>query len=329
VVGRVVEVGGEVRRVERGQRVVLDPVIGCQVRGYAAGTWCSSCVAGHPNTCGNAGETGPVNVGSEPLSRGSTMGYNRSLPGGWGEQLIAHEAHLFPVDDAVPDHAAVLIEPLAIGMHAALGTEAGPGPILVIGSGPIALGTVWALRASGYQGELIAQTKRQNEARLAQLFGASSVVTPGDAARDALIETGAQAYMPIVGKEVYAGGGFPVVFDCVGSAQSLDQALRFAAARGRIIVLGNMGKARGLDLTPLWHNELDVKGYLCYGRERFRGAERHTFEITHDLLLETRTPVQEMVTHVFPLGQFRDALATAFQRKRTGSVKVALDPKAR
>jgi threonine dehydrogenase-like Zn-dependent dehydrogenase len=327
VVGRVVEVGADVRRVERGQRVVLDPVIGCQVRGYASDSWCASCAEGLPNTCGNAGETGPLDVGAEPLARGSTVGYNRSLPGGWGEQLIAHEAHLYPVADEIPDHAAVLIEPLAIGMHAALGTDPGRGPVFVIGSGPIALGTVWALRAAGYVGELIAQTKRPHEARLAKLFGASGVVTPGDEARDALVQTGAQAYMPIVGKEVYAGGGFPVVFDCVGSAGSLDQSLRFASARGRIVVLGNMGKARGLDLTPLWHNELDVKGFLCYGRERFRGAERHTFEVTHDLLLETGTPVQEMVTHVFPLSQYRDALGTAFQRRRTGSVKVVLDPK--
>src|SRR5688572_17277929 len=209
VLARVVEVGKDVRRVERGQRVTVDPVISCLVRGHAPEAWCASCAEGLHNTCGNAGDDGPLMVGEEPLSRGTTIGYNRSLPGGWADQMIAHESQLFPVDDHLDDKTAALMEPLAIGMHAALRTPDVRGPVLVIGSGPIALGTIWALRATGYPGELLAQTKRSHEARLAERFGASGVVTPGDDARDALVRTGAQAYMPIVGAEVYAGGGFP------------------------------------------------------------------------------------------------------------------------
>jgi L-iditol 2-dehydrogenase len=329
ILARVLEVGPEVRRVERGQRVAVDPVLSCEVRGYAPAAACRSCAGGAPNTCENAAEPGPGLIDGEPIAPGLTMGFHRSLPGGWGEQIVAHEAHLFPVDDALEDHAAALIEPLAIGMHAALGSPPrGEGPVLVIGSGPIALGAIWALRATGHAGELLAQTKRPHEARLARQLGASGVVTPGDAARDALIETGASAYMPLVGPEVYAGGGFPLIYDCVGSAQSLDQALRFAAPRGRIVVLGCAAKIPKLDLTFLWNRELDVKGYVCYGTERFRGAARHTFEVTQELLLETGAPVQEMVTHVFPLRQYRDALATAFNRAKSGSVKVLLDPTA-
>lgn len=327
ILARVLEVGTQVRRVELGQRVVVDPVVSCEVRGIPAEAWCRSCGEGRPGTCENAGEAGPLRVNGEPLARGLSVGFHRSLPGGWGEQMIAHESQLFPVDDALEDHAAVLIEPLAIGVHAALGSPPdGADPVLVIGSGPIALGTVWALRATGYGGELLAQTKRDHEARLARRLGASAVVEPGDAAREALIATGAQAYMPIVGPEVYSGGGFPLVFDCVGSRQSLDQALRYVAARGRIVVLGCAAQVPRLDLTFLWARELDLKGYVMYGRERFRGAERHTFEITQDLLLETRAPVQDLITHVYPLAEYRDALGAALNRRRSGSVKVLLDP---
>jgi hypothetical protein len=35
----------------------------------------------------------------------------------------------------------------------------------------------------------------------------------------------------MIGPEVFAGGGFPLVFDCVGGKDSLDQALRFVAPR--------------------------------------------------------------------------------------------------
>ena len=329
ILARVMEVGAEVSRVEVGQRVVVDPMISCEVRGRPPEGWCRSCREGRHCTCESAGEVGPATVDGVPLAPGLTIGFHRSLPGGWGEQLVAHEHHLFPVDDALEDHAAVLIEPLAIGVHAALGSPPGDaGPVLVIGSGPIALGALWALRATGYQGELLAQTKRAHEARLAERLGASGVLTPGEGARDALIGTGARAYMPIVGPEVYAGGGFPFVFDCVGSAESLGQALRFASPRGRIVVLGCAAKLP-LDLTFLWARELDVKGYVGYGAESFRGQPRHTFEVTQELLLETQAPVREMVTHVYPLSQYRDALATALDRKRTGSMKVLFDPKAR
>jgi L-iditol 2-dehydrogenase len=258
-----------------------------------------------------------------------TIGYHRSLPGGWGERMIAHESQLFPVADEMSDNAAALIEPLAVGMHAALRSRPFPdGPVLVLGSGPIALGVVWALRAAGYAGELVAQMKRAHEADLARSFGATSVVSPGDEARDVLVGTGAQAYMPIVGDEVYAGGGFPLVFDCVGSGETIKQALRYASVRGRIVLLGCAAEIRKLDLTFVWANELEIKGFQCYGDEAWRGKIEHTFQITHDMILETGAPVQDMVTHVFPLSQYRNALSTAANRGKTGSVKVLLDPQA-
>jgi threonine dehydrogenase-like Zn-dependent dehydrogenase len=241
--------------------------------------------------------------------------------------MIAHESQLFPVDEAISDRTAVLIEPLAVGMHAALRSRPFPaGPVLVLGSGPIALGVVWALRAAGYEGELVAQMKRPHEAALARTFGATEVVSPGDEARDALVETGAQAYMPIVGDEVYAGGGFPLIFDCVGSGETIKQGLRYASVRGTIVLLGCAAEIPKLDLTFVWANELTVRGFQCYGDEEWRGKIEHTFQITHDMLIETGVPLGEMVTHVFPLGQYRNALSTAANRRKTGSVKVLLDP---
>ena len=249
------------------------------------------------------------------------------MPGGGGERMIAHERQLFVVDDAMSDRTAVLIEPLAVGMHAALRSRPfGDGPILVLGSGPIALGVIWALRAAGYQGELVAQIKREHEAKIARSLGASTVVSPGDEVRDALIKTGAQAFMPIIGDEVYAGGGYPLIFDCVGSAQTIKQSLRYASLRGRIVLLGCAAEIPKLDLTFVWARELEIKGFQCYGDEAWRGGTEHTFQITHDMLLETGAPVENMVTHVYPLSQYRDALSTATNRRRTRSVKVLLDP---
>lgn len=328
ILGRVVEVGSGVTDLQPGRRVVVDPMISCTVRGYPATGACPSCAEGQASTCERSGDEGETTVGGRRMRRGITIGYHADLPGGWGERMIAHRSQLFPVDDALEDRTAVLIEPLAVGMHAVLRERPwGEGPVLVIGSGPIALGTIWALRAAGYAGELVAQIKRGHEADLARRLGASRLVQPGDQARQALVETGAQAYMPIVGPEVFAGGGFPLIFDCVGSGATLAQALGFAPPRGRIVILGCAARIPRLDLTFLWARELRVKGYVGYGREDWDGGAAHTFQVTHDLLLRTGAPVADMVRDVFPLSQVREALSTAANRRKTGSVKVLLDPR--
>lgn len=328
ILAEVEETGSGVTDLPAGTRVTVDPMISCTVRGWDQEHACPSCRAGLHSTCENAGEEGPLQVDGTPFAPGLTQGYHRSLPGGWADRILAHRSQLFAVDDALEDHAAALVEPLAVGVHAVL--NAGPRdpsePVLVLGSGPIALGTVWALRATGFTGEVYAQTKRSHEAKLARLMGASQVISPGDQAREALIGTGAQAYMPLVGEEVYSGGGFPLIYDCVGSKQTLTQALRYASPRGRIVMLGCAAQIPKLDLTFIWARELQVRGFVGYGEESFRGRRAHTFQITHDLLLETGTPVQEMVTHVYPLQQYREALGAAANRRSSGSVKVLLDP---
>lgn len=327
ILARVTEVGPEVRSVQAGRRVAVDPMISCEVRGRRPSAWCRSCLAGRHSTCEEAGEAGPLEVAGEPMAPGLTQGYHRSLPGGWSEEIIAHESQLFPVPDSLDDRVGVLVEPLAVGMHAVLNAPPRRGePVLVIGSGPIALGTVWALRASGFEGEIVAQTKRKHEARLARRLGASEVVRPGDEARDALIGTGAAAYMPLVGDEVYSGGGFPLVYDCVGSARSIATSLRFAAPRGRIVLLGCAAELRRLDLTFLWARELEVRGFVGYGFETFRGRRIHTFGVTTELLRESGEGIGDLVTHVFPLEQYREAIGVAANRAGTGSVKVLLAP---
>jgi threonine dehydrogenase-like Zn-dependent dehydrogenase len=327
IMGRVKSVGTNVSKMSQGQRVTVDPMISCTTRGYPPEDPCSSCSEGLHCTCERAGEDGVTLIGDEPLSRGLTIGYHRDLPGGWGQTVLAHESQVFPVDDALSDNAAVLLEPLSIALHAVLRTPPeGEEPAFVIGSGTIALATIWALRATGFQGPILAQAKREHEQKLARTLGATDVVAPGFEARDALIDTGASAYMPVVGPEVFSGGGFPLIYDCVGNQGSLAQSLGFASPRGRIVVIGCVAEFKKLDLTFVWARELRIRGAVGYGLETWRGERRHTFEIAHDLLLETGAPVQDMVTHAYPLDQYRDALRAAANHRKSGAVKVVLQP---
>ena len=72
--------------------------------------------------------------------------------------------------------------------------------------------------------------------------------------------------------------------------------------------------------------ELEIKGFVGYGRERWRGETKHTFEITHALMQETGAPLEDLVTHVSPLEQYQDALRAAANHRRSGAVKVVLKP---
>ncbi len=328
ILGRVTEVGSGVDPSLVGRRVVVDPMIHCDVRGHPEAGWCPSCRAGLHGTCEMAGEDGEIEIDGHSLRPGGIVGYHGDLPGGWGQEMLAHQRQLFAVPEELDDRVAVLIEPMSIGVHAVLRSRAlqSKGPILVIGSGTIAFSAIWALRTLGYEGKIVAQVKRAHEVALARKLGADVTVSPGDEARSALIDTGARAYMPMVGGEVYAGGGYDMVFDCVGSPSSLTQSLRSTAARGEIVLLGCAGQVPKLDLTFLWAKELNLQGYVVYGAEAWEGRNLHTFDITMERMVADGEGLLDLVTHVFPLEQYRDALRAAYNHRESKAIKVALKP---
>ena len=96
VVAVVAEAGAEAG-VTAGQRVVLDPIISCAVRGLEP---CPGCRDGTPALCRRAAEG--------DLSPGMLIGFCRDLPGGWSEGMLAHASQLHPVPERLSDEAAAL-----------------------------------------------------------------------------------------------------------------------------------------------------------------------------------------------------------------------------
>lgn len=327
IVAEVEKVGPEVKNVEVGHRVIVDPFISCRVRGFSDKDICPACASGQSGYCHRGAEKGLTIIGGRRISKGLTIGYHADLPGGWGETMLAHESQLYPVDQDLNDKQAVLIEPLSIALRAVLRMRSFlRDPVLVIGSGPIALGTVWALRALGYEGKLLAQTKRSNEGRLALLLGATASVKPGQHARNVLLDSGATAHKPLIGSEIFTGGGFPIIFDCVGSAESIDQSLRFAGDRGHVVMLGCAGSVRNLDLSFLWSRELTVHGFVGYGTEIFEGEDLHTFEITQKFMKKSLDILSLVVTHEFSLEDYQKAINTTRNKAQTGAIKAIFRP---
>ncbi len=314
----VVEEAGESAGVAAGQRVVLDPIISCAVRGLDP---CPGCLDGTPALCRRAAEG--------KLSPGMLIGFCRDLPGAWSDGMLAHASQLHPVPDEMSDETAALVEPLACGLRAVLAQQPMDGErALVIGGGAIGLGTLAALRMVVPATETTIVVRHPRQAELASGLGAHHVVMDrhGDGARRAAIEVaGAREHRGLGGAPTLTGG-FELVYECAGNAASLDAALRVTVPRGHLALIGTVSQVSGLDLTLAWARELRIIGNYVYGREASVPGKPHTF--THLLRLlsaEGAPKVDGLVTHRFRLREWRQALHTAMGRGRAASVKVVFD----
>jgi len=317
----VVEEAGALAGVEKGQRVVLDPIISCAVRGLDP---CAGCRDGAPALCRRAAEG--------ELSPGMLIGFCRDLPGAWSEGMLAHASQLYPVPERLSDEAAALAEPLACGLHAVLAQPPADGErALVVGGGAIGLGTLAALRMVAPGADTTIVVRHPHQAELAERLGANHVVIDrhGDGPRRAAVElAGAREHRALVGGATLTGG-FEVVYECVGNAASLDAALRVTAPRGRLGLIGSVGHVEGLDLTLAWARELRITGNYVYGREASVAGQPHTIAHLLRLLAADGAPeVDALVTHRFRLGEWREALRTAMARGQRAAVKVVFDHRA-
>ena len=168
-----------------------------------------------------------------------------------------------PVPDNVSDENAVLVEPFAVALHAVLRNRPkDDDTALIIGSGVVGLCTVAALRAIGSKARIIITARHPFQQEMAKRLGADIVVAPERGAafyRQIAELTGASVLKPIVGKEVVSGGA-EIVYECVGSSRTVDDALRLTAPSGTMVLVGLAGAPSGVDWTPIWLTEVAIRG---------------------------------------------------------------------
>lgn len=303
--------------LREGDRVVVDPFLSCAIRGADD---CARCAAGAYATCLRAG-TGP--------RKGVMLGACGSLPGGFCDRMVAHAAQLFRVPDSVSDTRAVLVEPLTVAVHALLHNPPAPGArVLVVGGGPIALAAVWALAELFPSAHVTALSLEDYQLALAERLGAHHTLRP-EGREDVLVrlaaETGSALLKPVLGRP-WLAGGYDLVVDCVGSARSVDDALRATRPGGTVLLVGCAGEIPRLDLSFVWAKELRLVGTLAYGHATLPGADaaRRSFDITLELLQGTARPVEALVTHRLPLEAYGQALELSLDRRAHRSVKAVL-----
>lgn len=258
-----VEAAGAGAEAAPGSVVAVFPPVGC-------GT-CHNCRAGYPHIC-------------------STMTFiGGQHQGGLSELVPVPVANVVAMTDGVPENRRVLVEPLAVGVHAAnRGAVVAGEQALVIGAGPIGLFTALALRHLGAAGVLLADVADERLA-LARALGAGDTVnSAGVSLRDYVRDT-------------IRPDGVDVAFDCAGLNTTAAEALAATRKGGRAVLVGLMKGEMPVDGVLLQRGERSLIGVQQYTRAEFRSAMA--------ILAEGALPAEHELTRIYPLDDVEVAFA--------------------
>ena len=307
VVGVIAEAGPGVSRVRVGDRVIMD-VDGRNCISQEIDPPCPQCRLGNLVLCENS------SVGRGPEGVG----------GGWSDSYTAHESAVYPAPSDIDDDHATLVEPLSVGLHAALRRPPGPGQkVLVLGSGTIGLCTLQSVRAVAPTSHITAVARHPQQVSLALRFGADEVVTGRDIYTATTRITGAKLYRGMFGNRMLLGG-FDLIYDCVGSDRTIRDSLRCARAGGAVVVVGISLRPLKVDLSPIWSQEVELVGSMSHGHDMWQGADRHDYDLVIEFLRAGKLTSAGFITHRFPLDRWREAVDAA-KDKRSGAIKVVID----
>jgi threonine dehydrogenase-like Zn-dependent dehydrogenase len=155
---------------------------------------------------------------------------------------------------------------------------------------------------------------------MARRLGADEVITEGDVYEQVAQVTGGRLYSGLLGNKMLLGG-YDVVYDIVGTGQTIKDGLRWARAGGTVVVVGISPTIIKTDLSPLWHQEVNLMGSIVHGIESWDGQPVHGYHQVIRWMSDGSLPTAHFITHRFPLEEYKTAIATATD-KRTGAIKV-------
>jgi L-iditol 2-dehydrogenase len=197
--GVIVKTGAGVTGLAAGDRGALEPALYCY--------HCEFCLSGHHNVCAN------IRFLSTP-----------NIPGFFREFVNLPVANFAPIPASLSLDAATLAEPLAIAIHSLrLAAISANETIAIIGTGPIGLLTIAALRAAD-AGRIWAIEPLAHRRELACRMGADAVLEPEEAVAEILRATGQR--------------GVDCAIDCAAGADTVPQAIRLSRNAGRVVLTG-------------------------------------------------------------------------------------------
>ena len=308
MVGEIVEAGPAVRGFRVGDRVVRwGRADDCLARGRRP--LCPACACGHRVLC---------EIASEPKE-------HEAVGGGFGDSFITPAATLVPVLPALTDDQAIFTEPAAVAIHAAHRHIPRPGEtVLVLGCGTIGFLLLQVLRHLQPGCTLVALAEFPWQAELAKEFGAQHVFLTGDDGYLKTVElTGARVYSGRAGNRMLMGG-FDAIFDVVGIPITLNNALRWTKAGGTVVLVGVNLHRMHLDVTPVWYQEVNLVGAVGHDVVEWQGETVSTFDLAMRWMAAGWLQTAPLLSHCFPLADYRQALTTAIDKRHQRAIKIAL-----
>jgi threonine dehydrogenase-like Zn-dependent dehydrogenase len=282
-----------------------------------------------------------------PLIRGpqgvDTVGLSVHAPGAYAEQLLVQESLMLPVPNGLPADVAALTEPMAVAWHAVRRGEVGKRQVaIVIGCGPVGLGVILMLKASGVR-TVVASDFSPGRRALAAACGADVVVDPaqdspfiaaGDRGHLENLPSGLELLvgtrekldrLPVpwwhvwrAAEKLGAGPKHPVIFECVGVPGVIESIVDGAPLFSRVVVVGVcVGPDR---FTPAMaiNKELDLRFVIGYSPVEFRD--------TLQMLAEGKVDPRPLITGEVGLDGVDAAFTALGDPER--HAKILIDPSA-
>lgn len=221
VAGEVVEVGDDVKTIQVGDHVVVEPIRYC-------GT-CYACRKGRPNVCASL----------------SVFGVHED--GGMREWFVLPEKQIHVVDSSLPWDEIVLAEPYTIGAQAVWRGQVEKGDtVLIQGAGPIG---ICILKMAKLQGATVMITDLNDERLFfAKENGADIVI---NASRENIRETVTQWTK---------GEGVNVVIDAVCLPMTFELSVDVVSPAGTVVVLGFDERPAPISQLPITKKEVTIVG---------------------------------------------------------------------
>ncbi len=268
--GTVVEVGSKVKHLKVGDRVALEPGKTC---GH-----CRYCREGKYNLCPDV-----VFFATPPVD-------------GVFQEYVAHEADLcFKLPDNVSTLEGALIEPLAVGFHAAIQGDAHLGQkAVVMGAGCIGLVSMMALKARGVQDVYVVDVMDKRLEKAMEL-GATAVIN------------GKKEDVVARLNQLTGGLGTDLAIDTAGSEFTVRQAI-MAAAKGSTIVLVGYSRTGEMNMPTdfILNKELTLKSVFRY---------RHIYPIAIEAVASGKVNLKGIVSNIFPLSDIQNAMDESIRNK--------------
>lgn len=318
-VSEVVELGTGVTDLKVGDRVVVNPVMGCKVRDYK--DECPFCAQGLDALCDNF-------ANDDHLGPGITLGYHKATGGGWSEYFQAHKWQIHKISPDIPLKRAILTDPFSSALQPVAEYAAGKKEdktVFIYGAGTVGLLVVAAIRALELPWKIVLGYRYGFQGEMGKKLGADHIVKTGSGLYQKVCSiTGGKIRKVSVGKPV-VDGGFDAIFDCVGSAGTLDDSLRLVKTKGSVIMVATSTTLNGIDPSPIWFREVNLVG-TCMSRDVIDprdGIKKSTYSLVISILEELA--IEDMVTHTFDIASYKMAFKKAMVKGQDSVIKVAFD----